>query len=198
MYLYGAGGHAKVIRDILECSGVKIAGVIDDNPDIDTFMGMPITRSLENVDEVIVCIGNCKSRQQTVEKLKKRNIKFGRAIHPSAIISPFAEIGEGSVVMPGAVINSGSKVGCHCIVNSGAVVEHDCILGDFVHVSPYATLCGGLSVGSSTWIGAGAVVVHGMHIGAGCMIGAGSVVLHHIPDGVVAYGNPCKIIRNQE
>ena len=198
MYLYGAGGHAKVVRDILESSGQKISGVIDDNPDVDTFMGMPVLHSLDNVDEVIVCIGNCKSRLETVEKLKARNIRFGRAIHPSAVISPFSEIGEGSVVMPGVVINSGSKVGCHCIVNSGAVVEHDCLLGDFVHVSPNATLCGGLCVGSSTWIGAGAVVVHGMHIGAGCMIGAGSVVLHHIPDGVVAYGNPCKIIRNQE
>lgn len=198
MYLYGAGGHAKVVRDILNSCGVTVVGVIDDDPNISSFMGMPVVHSLEGVDEVIVCIGNSASRRKTVGRLKALNIKFGQAIHPSAQISPYVQIGEGSVVMPGTVVNSGSVVGCHCIINSGAVVEHDSQLGDYVHISPNATLCGDVHVGSDTWIGAGTVVAQGINIGTNCMIGAGSVVLCDIPDGVVAYGTPCRIIRNQE
>ena len=80
-------------------------------------------------------------------------------------------------------------------MNTGASIDHECILGDYVHVSPHATLCGDVQVGEGSWIGAGAVVIPGVRIGKWCVIGAGSVVLHDVPDGVVAVGNPCKIVK---
>ena len=96
--------------------------------------------------------------------------------------------------MQGAIVQSCVQVGKHSIINTGASVDHDCVLGDFVHVSPHATLCGNVSVGEGTWIGAGAVVIPGICIGKNCIIGAGSVVVKDLPDGVKAYGNPCKIV----
>ena len=50
-------------------------------------------------------------------------------------------------------------------------------------------------IGENTWIGAGTVIVPGIHIGKNTVIGAGSVVTKDIPDGVVAVGNPCRILR---
>lgn len=195
MFLYGAGGHARVVRDILESQGLKVSGIYDDNLDVRRWMEYEVCHELNSDDEIIVCIGKAEYRKKVVEKLQQLGMKFGMAVHQSAIVSPFAEIGEGSVLMAGTIVNSGSRIGRHCIVNTGAVVEHECLTGDYVHISPNATLCGGLSIGEGTWIGAGAVVVQGVKIGKWSIIGAGSVVLNDIPDGVVAYGTPCRVIR---
>ena len=191
--LYGAGGHAKVIRDILEAQGWSVAGVVDDNPNLTEFMGKEVLHGVNDASPIIVSIGINGIRRKVVEKLAPATV-FETAIHPSAIVSPHATIAEGTVVMQGAIVQSCVQVGKHSIINTGASVDHDCVLGDFVHVSPHATLCGNVSVGEGTWIGAGAVVIPGIRIGKNCIIGAGSVVVKDLPDGVKAYGNPCKIV----
>ena len=195
MFLYGAGGHARVVRDILESQGLKVSGIYDDNLNVAKWMEYEVRHDFHTNDEVIVCIGKAEYRKTVVKKLQQLEINFGKAVHQSAIVSPFAEIGEGSVLMAGTIVNSGSQIGRHCIINTGAVVEHECLIGDYVHISPNTTLCGGLSIGEGTWIGAGAVVAQGVKIGKWSIIGAGSVVLNDIPDGVVAYGTPCRVIR---
>ena len=95
--------------------------------------------------------------------------------------------------MQGSTIQSAAKIGKHCIVNTNASIDHECVIGDFVHISPQATLCGNVHVGTGSWIGASAVVIPGVKIGRWSVIGAGSVVVNDVPDGVVAYGNPCRI-----
>lgn len=194
MYLFGAGGHAKVIKEILEAQGTVVEGIIDDNPALEQFMGMKVRHEMEDVEEVIVSIGYNDVRRKVVERIAGK-VEFGTAIHPSAIVSSSASVGEGSVVMQGAILQVETKVGKHCIVNTGASIDHECVLGDYVHVSPHATLCGDVQVGEGTWIGAGAVVIPGVRIGKWCVVGAGAVVLHDLPDGVVAVGNPCKIVK---
>ena len=97
--------------------------------------------------------------------------------------------------MQGAIIQSCASIGKHCIINTGASVDHDCKIEDFVHVSPHATLCGDVNVGEGTWIGAGATIIQGKKIGKWSVIGAGSVVVNDIPDNVLAFGNPCKVIK---
>jgi len=194
MYLYGAGGNAKVIRDIIEACGLEFSGVIDDNPEQDFFMGKPVKHDLDGVEDVIISIGYNRVRKTIAERINDK-VKFGVAVHPSCVKSPYAEVGEGSVVMQGTILQSCSKVGRHCIVNSGASIDHDCVIGDYAHISPHSTLCGNVHVGEGTWIGAGSVVIPGIKIGKWSVIGAGSVVVRDIPDGVMAYGNPCRIIK---
>ena len=195
MYLYGAGGHAKVILDILEAQGYGVAGVVDDNPALTEFMGKPVLHGMKEVSPVIISIGINGTRRKVVEKLNPTTV-YGTAIHPSAIVSPHATIEEGTVVMQGAIVQTGTQIGKHCIINTGASVDHDCMLENFVHISPHATLCGDVKVGEGSWIGAGAVIIQGIRIGKNCVIGAGSVVCKDVPDGVKAYGNPCKIVES--
>lgn len=196
MYLFGASGHAKVIVDILEQQGEQINGIIDDNKDLKEFLGVPVIHHIEEMSPMIICIGMNDRRKMVAKRLMESyNVEFGKAIHPTAIISEHAEIGDGTVVMPRAVIQSGTRIGRHCIINSGAVVEHDCQIADFVHISPQATLCGGITVGEGSWIGAGATIIQGVKIGRWSIIGAGSVVTKDIPDGYVAYGTPCHRVR---
>lgn len=192
MYLYGASGHAKVIIDILQAEGVVVEGLIDDNPNVTELLGFPVFHDAKGLSPVIVSIGINATRKKVVEKL---SCAFGKAIHPSAVVSKFATIDEGTVVMQGAIIQSCASIGKHCIINTGASIDHECIIGDYVHISPHSTLCGNVQVGEGTWVGAGTTIIPGVKIGKWCVIGAGSVVSKNIPDGVLAVGNRCKVMK---
>lgn len=191
MILYGASGHAKVIIDTLEAIGKEIDYVVDDDASISSLLGYEVRRDSGHYDSAIVSIGNGKIRKEIVGRLEVK--EWVKAIHPKATVSPHSIIGEGSVVMAGAVINSGAVIGKHCIINTGATVDHDCVIGDFVHIAPGVHVSGGVNVGEGSWIGVGSCVKQGVNIGQWVTIGAGSVVVKDIPDGVTAYGCPCRV-----
>lgn len=190
--LFGASGHAKVIMDIITAQGDETGCLYDDAPHCDEIYGKNVLKALDVRVEgpMIISIGSNRVRKILSDKYL---IRYERAIHPSAIVSPTARIEEGTVVMQGAIIQSDAKIGKHCIINTGASIDHECQIADFCHISPHSTLCGNVSVGEGTWIGAGTVVIPGIKIGRWVTIGAGSVVVRDIPDGVTAYGNPCRI-----
>lgn len=190
VFLYGASGHGKVIKDIIEANGDKVVAFVDDNPDIVELAGTPVLHKVGDSEIVIVSIGVNRTRKMIAQRL---NCEFGTAIHPSAVVSPSAKIGEGTVVMAGAVINAGVVIGKHCIINTGATVDHDVVLGDYVHVAPGVNISGATHIGEGTWVGVGSCVIQCLNIGSWCMIGAGSVVVNDIPDSVVAFGNPCRV-----
>lgn len=197
MYLYGASGHCKVIMDILRAMGEPVEGLFDDNPLVEELGGLPVGHEYAGQQPLIISIGSNKIRKLLSERY---DVAYGRAVHPSAIVSPSATIGEGSVVMQGAILQAETRVGRHCIVNTGVSLDHENVLGDYVHVSPHATLCGDVQVGEGTWVGAGTTIIQGVRIGRWCVIGAGSVVSHDVPDGSLAVGNRCRVLKkiNQE
>jgi sugar O-acyltransferase (sialic acid O-acetyltransferase NeuD family) len=189
IYLYGAGGHAKVIVDILKSQKIQILGVFDDNPDVKECMGIPVVN--HNVQfPLIISIGNNQIRKNIADRLP--GVFYTQAIADSAIVSKSANIGIGSVIMQGGIIQSSVKIGKHCIINTKASIDHDCIIHDYVHIAPGVVLCGNVEIGEGSFIGAGTTVIQGTKIGKWSVIGAGSVVVKDIPDNVLAYGNPCK------
>lgn len=198
LYLYGAGGHAKVVIDILETLKLEIGGIVDDNEQLHKIMGYPVYRKrilnkLGSGNQIIVTIGYNEIRKKIAESL---SLEFTPPIiHPSAIVSKHSTIGEGSVLIHGSIVQAEATIGKHCIINTGATIGHECLVAEYVHIASNATLCGNVSVGECTWIGAGSVVKPGIKIGKNCMIGVGSVVVKDIPDNVVAYGNPTNVIK---
>lgn len=192
MYLYGASGHGKVIKDLLDAQGISIDGFIDDNLEIKKFCNKPVVHKADGLSPIVVSIGVNRTRKKIVEKLL---CDFGIAIHPSAIISPSAIIGEGTVVMPGAIVNADVIIGKHCIVNTGASVDHECVVGDYCHIAPHASLCGQVHVGEGTLIGVGASVIPCIKIGEWCIVGAGAVVTKPIPGYCTAVGVPAKVVK---
>ena len=198
-FLFGVSGHGKVVKDILSANGIKVEAFVDDNLQVDVCAGRKVLHDAKSLLPMIVSIGVNWIRRKVVDRLVANAnadgypLEFATAIHPSAIISPSAIIGEGTVVMAGAVINADAVIGKHCIVNTGATVDHDCVIGDYCHIAPGANVSGGTHIGEGTWIGVGACVIQCLNIGKDCMIGAGSVVVKDIPDGVTAYGNPCRV-----
>lgn len=203
--IIGAGGHAKVIADIIQKSGDIVYGFLDDKlkegtnicnrqelkviGDFNKRFTLPVTH--KNL-EFIVAIGD-NNRRKEIVKNNVPNIKYYTAIHPSANIGIDVTIGEGTVIMANATINSSAFIGKHCIINTGAIVEHDNVLEDYVHVSPNATLCGTVKIGEATHIGAGATVKNNTNVVGNSIIGAGAVVVKNIDKNGIYMGVPAKI-----
>lgn len=181
--LIGAGGHGKVVADILLCSGTPVRGFLDSREGA-CAAGRPWLGHVEEYRrfrdaEFLIAVGDARARRRITQAMD--GVRWHTAVHPRAVVSSLdVEIGEGTVVMAGAMVNPGARIGRHCIVNTGAVVEHDNEIGDFVHVSVGACLCGGVRVGAGTWIGAGASVRNNVSVCENVMIGVGSVVVKDI------------------
>ena len=195
VYLYGASGHAKVVKDVAKLAYVDVPCLIDDNPDVKELDGLKVVHSAEGLSPLIVTIGDCQIRRKIVERLGKR--EYITVAHPKAVLADSVKLGYGTVVMAGAVLNPYATVGDHCIINTSASVDHDCKIHNFVHIAPHCTLCGEVEIGEGTWVGAGTTIIQGIHIGKDCFIGAGSVVVKDIPDGCLCYGNPAKVVKQR-
>ena len=199
--IVGASGHGKVIADIAEQLGFIVNFYDDAYPSKTHIEHWPIYGScadliaLNNVDnkhiiDVVVAIGNNDIRQQKIQLLQQNGFNLITLIAPTAVISQYATIAQGSVVFAGAIINAFSKIGMGCIVNTAAVVEHDCVIDDFTHICPNVALAGGVIVGSKSWVGIGSQVRQLITIGDNCLIGAGSTVVKNIPNKVTVFGSP--------
>ncbi len=202
--IIGAGGHAKVIADIVKKSGDELVGFLDDNESIQGSIVCDDKQVLgttneEFVSKYIDCffiIGIGSNNVRKVISERYHNLKWYIAIHPSAVIANDVVIGEGSVIMAGAVINSGTMIGKHCIINTCSSLDHDNVLGDYVHISIGAHLAGTVMIGECTWICSGATVINNITINKNNIIGAGAVVINDINDINGTYvGIPAKKIK---
>ena len=197
VYIYGAGGHGKVLASVARSTG-RFSEIIfiDDHPKFAQVNGLAVlhSREVEFCDEsrLIFGVGHNATRYALVQRINSRYVTL---IHSSASICEFSQLGDGCAVMPNAVLNTDAIIGNHCIINSGAIVEHDCRLADFVHLSPNAALSGGVEIGEGSHIGLGACVIQGIRIGKWATIGAGAVIIKDVPDYAVVVGNPGKIIK---
>lgn len=202
--LLGNGGHAKVIRDIIKrIDNVELYAILDGKIENKYIESNVVFDSMNNLvdykdTQFIIAIGNNHVRERLVNQFQLSDSNFISLVDPSAVISPSATIGIGTVVMPKSVINADAVIGKHSIINSGAIVEHDNELGDYTHISPGATLSGTVTVGNFTHIGSGSVVIPNIQIGENCVIGAGSVIIKDIKSNVTAVGNPARTIKRSE
>uniref|UniRef100_Q07IQ2 Transferase hexapeptide repeat containing protein n=1 Tax=Rhodopseudomonas palustris (strain BisA53) TaxID=316055 RepID=Q07IQ2_RHOP5 len=208
LVIWGAKGHAKVLREFMPAQNYRIVALVDNNPDIaPPFAGVPVVVGRDGLASFlsrrggpvagIVAIGGFRGRdrieiQATMRALKMRLVE---AIHPTAFVAADAVVGAGSHVLAQAALATEARVGAACILNTSCSVDHECILGDGVHIAPGAVLAGEVEVGDRSFVGPGAVVMSGVRIGADTIIGAGSVVVRDIPSNVVAFGNPARIVR---
>ena len=201
--IIGAGGHAKVIADIIYKSGDNLIGFLDDNlanKGKEIYLGKKVlgtTKDIENYNKnyFVIGIGNNSIRKKINNE---NNLKLYTAIHPSAIIAQDVKIGTGSVIMAGVVINPGTVIGKNCIINTCSSLDHDNLLEDYVHISPGAHLAGTVSVKEKTWIGAGSTIINNITINQNNIIGAGSVVIKNIEEENGTYvGVPVKKLINK-
>jgi sugar O-acyltransferase (sialic acid O-acetyltransferase NeuD family) len=206
--IWGASGHAMVLFDLLQLHGCEVAALFDNNPSamspwpaIELFLGMDgfakwRESSPSQLPAAAIAIGGWRGRDRCEigEALRAAGLALPPLVHPSAVVAASAVLGAGSHVLAAAVVGSRAHLDDCVIVNTGASVDHECRLQRGVHVAPGATLCGCIDVGAYTLIGPGATVVPRVRIGSNVIIGAGSVVTRDLPDNVIAWGTPARII----
>lgn len=199
LLVLGAGGHAKVVADIILAQGFPLVGFLDDDPQTwggkrlnYPVLGYIDTYAHYGADALALGIGDNQAREQVVQRLGVGHYFLHSAVHPSATISAYAWLGQGVVIAARAVINPDSELGHYAILNTGATVDHDCIIGEYAHLAPGTHLAGGVTVGRGALIGVGASVAPGCRIGEWAVIGAGAAVVCDIPDRVTAKGVPAR------
>lgn len=204
----GAGGHARVVLEILQCTpGAPILGLLDPDPALHgrTVMGVPVLGSDERLPEMRAqgatgfflgagAAGSLVVRTRTREAALAAGLLPVDAIHPRAWISPAAAWAPGLTAMAQAVVHPGARLGTQVVVNTGAIVEHDCVIGDLVYLSPAACLLGGCEVGDYAFLGAGCTIRQGLRIGEHAVVGAGAVVLKDVPPFTTVVGNPARAL----
>lgn len=159
LVILGSGGYGNTVLDIAEQLGYEIVALLDDKD-----KKHPLSSYKEYISddtEFIVAFGNNEFRLSWYEKIFNVGGKLAILIHPTAYVSPKADIGMGSVILPKAIVNTGTKVGVGCIVNLGAIVDHDCILENGVHICVGAIVKGNNVISKCTKIEAGEIIERG-------------------------------------
>ncbi len=206
--LIGGGGHCQVVIDaILTGNSFTIEGIIDrEGKAGEIVMGVPVIGTDESlagifnrdVKHCLITAGSTGSPELRVRLAERASIigfQFPTVIHPRSTLSLFSTVGGGTFIAALSVINPSARIGSHCIINTGSIIDHDVVIGDFVHVAPGSVISGGVAIGAKTHIGTGSAVIQGVSIGSNTIIGAGSTVVRNIPDNVIAYGTPCRVVR---
>lgn len=203
--LIGAGGHGRVVLDILRHSrSNNIVGFLDADPTltgtsidgVDVLGPVNLLPKLkrEKVRGAIVSIGDNRTRRTYAGEVEAAGLELITAFHPKATMAPGVDLGRNVVVCAGAIICPGARVADHVILNTACVIDHECSIGPAVHVCPGALLAGRVTVGAEAFIGIGATVIQCLKIGAGATVGAGAVVIRDVEDGAKVVGVPARQI----
>jgi sugar O-acyltransferase (sialic acid O-acetyltransferase NeuD family) len=200
LVILGAGGHGRVVADAALASG-KWAAVVATDRDPSRCHGellpgvpcLPLAEATARPHgRIHVAIGKPADRERECAPFLDR---LGTVVHPSASVSPQAQVGAGSFVAAHAVVAPGATLAVAVIVNHGAVADHDAQVGAFAHLAPRAAVGGGCGIGAHVLLGSGACVLPGVRITGGCVIGAGAVVHRDVTECGVYAGVPVRRLR---
>lgn len=200
--VYGAGGHARVIVDLLRESrrDLTLMGVVDDGDEPpEDVMGVPVLGGWaqlaalreQGVRRVALGVGavtHNRTRVELFRRLTEAGFELPNLVHARASVEPSVRMGHGNQVFAGAVVGSNVTLADNTIINSGTVVSHDCVVGSHAHLTPGAILAGGVRIGENTVIGMGVTLYLGVRVGRDAVISNGVHVMKDVPDGAVVRG----------
>lgn len=200
--IIGAGGHGKVALDAALAEQQSISYLVDNAPTCNELLGIRVLPASDKEWQAVrqfkflVAVGDNRIRAMLFDSMLTKGGTPTTIIHPNAIVSKHACIGRGTVLCAGVVVNAGAVIGENCILNTSCSIDHDCRIGDHVHICPGVHLAGNVTVGEGTIIGIGSSVIPCKKVGVWSKLGAGSVVVRDIPDQVIAFGVPARVVRS--
>jgi len=204
--IFGAGGHGRVVLDILRKNGeFELAGFLDSNSELHgkEVDGLPVLGdkavlpelASKSVEGAVIAIGDNRDRAEIAAVVRESGLRLVNAVHPAATVAGNAQVGEGVVLAAGSIICAHARIGDNTIINTGAIIEYECVIKENVNIGPGVKIAGWTTVDSGTFIGIGATLIACLKIGRDSIISAGSIVTKDIPDNVTVVGVHGKIIR---
>lgn len=203
LVIIGGGGFGREACWLAEAAGWTVLGFLDDDPAAagsqrleKPVLGVIGDWTRYSDAEFVVAIGSPRTRLKVVEKMSDQaEPRFATIVHPSAQMSRFVSLREGSLVAAGCILTTDIAIGRHCIIDRSVTVGHDCRLGDFVTIAPLVAVSGHVTMGNYVEVGAGALIRQGISLGEGSMVGMGGVVLKSVGSREVVVGNPARLLK---
>lgn len=199
LYIYGAGGHAKVVAATARLCGYTIRGFWEDSTENvgNEFFGSRIVASedIPGGANVFIAFGNNKMRLEKGQILRKQ-FHIPTIIHPSAQVAEKVKLGMGTYIGALANIDPDCIIGDFCIVNNLGNISHDSLIADGAHICAMSTIAGYGRIGRRTFLGIGSCMIENREVGDDSIIGAGSIIIKNIPSYVTAVGTPAHIIKD--
>jgi sugar O-acyltransferase (sialic acid O-acetyltransferase NeuD family) len=207
--ILGAGGLAREVYWVFSDAnkvGEKwsVLGFIDENIQNHgkLLCGLPVLgdfswfegRSVGRI-RIVSGVGSGKTRMAFAEKVAKSGLVFSSIVHPSAQMSEYVDIGQGTVITAGNIITTQVKIGKHVFLNLDSTIGHDAVIGDYCTIAPGCHISGNVTLGEGVELGTGAVILQGITVGKWSIVGAGAVVTKDLPEYVTAVGVPAKVIK---
>lgn len=205
LYIYGAGGFGREIRMIInqindQKKTWNVKGFIDDNVNnISNTSNDPVSDSsfldsIEKEIDIVIAIGDTKTREKIYTSLKKnKQINFPNIIHPSVHLdSHTVQIGSGNMILINTILSNEVSMGDVNLINMGAIIGHDVKIGSFSNVNPGCNIAGGVTIGNHCDIGLGASTVQYITISDHVKIGGNSMVTRDCESHYLYLGIPAK------
>lgn len=179
LIILGAGGHGRSVADmVLAREEFDLIGFLDDaSPELQSVWNIPVLGAIGSAPEwrsaaeyAFVAIGNNAARESFCIMLRAAGFSLPTLIHPQAIVSSRAVIGEATAIMAGSIVGTEAELGEGVIVNAGAVVDHHAQVEDYAHLGVGAMMAGGTCLGRSAWMQAGAALGYGVRIPEGTVL----------------------------
>lgn len=144
--------------------------------------------------EVIIAVGEPASRKALYNKVVEKGYRLGILIHPTAVVSPTAKLGQGAVIKDSVSISSGAVIGENVYINGITLIGHGAEIGAHSQISSHVVIAGGTRVGTCVYVGISACVRDHIEIGENAILAMGAVVMKSIRSGRTAMGNPAREI----
>lgn len=205
--ILGAGGHGRVVLDILQQAKThKPVGFLDNNKALHgrRVDGLPVLGGIESLADIrghgvrgaVVAVGDNGVRRALGDVIEQGDLELISAIHPSAQLASNASIGKGVVIAAGALVCAHCQIGDYAILNTGCIVDHESMIGTSVHICPGVRLAGHVVVEAGAHIGIGATVIQNVRVGFEAVIGAGAVVIQDVDPMTTVVGVPARAIKD--
>lgn len=206
LIIVGAGGHGLSVGDLALSAGFSLRAFVDAKKAGQKLLGAPVVQELSLIRERIsscafaIAIGDNATRQEVYKSITNDvpKAQFPVLIHPTASVSKFCDVRQGTVVLAQSSIGPGSSVGEFCILNTGTSLDHNCELGDFASLAPGSKTGGNVKIGRRSAMCIGSFLKNAVSVGDDCVLGGNSFLMVDQPSNTVAYGTPARLIRRRQ
>lgn len=206
IYILGVGNNTIVYIDLVESCGYNVSGLYHYNDERtgENVHGFPIIDSNTNLFKreslmgmnFAISVGDNKIRAELAEMIRKKRGNLPTLIHPTAVVSKYAEIAQGVVIHANSVIQADVSIKQDSVVSYNVSITHTSKIGKACYLAFNSNIGAYVEIGDFVFVGQSAALVSGKlnYIGHESIIGAGAVVIKNVEPFSVIAGNPGKVI----